>query len=95
MIFAAQSTIAQNRNQLKGPKAKNYKPWMNKEQSNTPFVFKNIEAKKGPKAKNDKIWSEENKNAPTTAVKAGSKRNNLKGPAAKNFKHWEKRNQAN
>jgi len=89
IMFFALSSEAQSRNQLKGPKAKNYKPWMNKEKSQTAFVVKNVETKQGPEAKNNKVWSDENKNAETLAVNFGSAKTSLKGPKAKNYKPWE------
>ncbi|MEO9966923.1 MAG: hypothetical protein ABJF11_14090 [Reichenbachiella sp.] len=79
---------AQSRNDLKGPKAKNYKVWKDSSPSAT-IVSIEAESVKGPAAKNEKAWSEDVTLAKKTKVAFGSKKLNLKGPKAKNYKPWK------
>ena len=76
---------------LKGPAAKNYKPWLDKYKKPSVFVqsLKTNSRYKGTQAKNQKAWL---RNArPITVARANNPR--LKGPAAKNWKPWTKRNE--
>ena len=63
LLFACSISHAQARNGLKGPAAKNYKPWMQPTKAFTPSVavsdYKN--RLKGPSAKNSKPWKKKNK----------------------------------
>lgn len=89
LLFLLTMTVglqAQSRNDLKGPAAKNYKVWQNKDQKqyavNTQFKKERL---MGPEAKNRVPW--ENKdfsNLPTTQ----SVRKRVTGPDAKNRKPW-------
>jgi len=72
---------------LKGPAAKNYKPWKdkNKEASVNVVSISSKKELKGPEAKNHKPWKDDN--ASTSKIIVA--KNNLKGPAAKNYKPWK------
>jgi hypothetical protein len=84
--FTAQ---AQSRTTLKGPAAKNYKPWEDTEKSSVRAVsYANKEDKKGPAAKNQKVWEKQSTNNEVMIVGIAPK-NKLMGPAAKNRKIWE------
>lgn len=74
---------------LKGPAAKNYKPWMDKNKKDKRSIV-SIPSKKalqGPEAKNFKPWA--NKEDWTPAVPVSEAKPKLKGPAAKNYKPWK------
>ncbi|MCV9386025.1 hypothetical protein [Reichenbachiella ulvae] len=90
-LTAATFAGAQGRNNLKGPAAKNYKPWKDDVKTEQTIVMKSDNAKKlqGPAAKNNKVWAEENKED-FTEIAVVSDRPALKGPAAKNHKVWMK-----
>lgn len=82
-------SIAQSRNDLKGPKAKNYKHWENKD-SKTAVLFTSEANPKGPAAKNQKLW----RNTPSTIehaqlVDMSTRRTRVTGPKAKNSEPWE------
>ncbi len=84
------SLQAQTPKGLKGPAAKNYKPWQNKskDDSRTPAVsFPTKETLKGPEAKNHKPWNDAREMA--NAVQISVSKQKLKGPAAKNQKPWQ------
>lgn len=72
-------TMAQY-NSLKGPAAKNFKPWENTTQHTTVVSVRMKKAQKGPAAKNAKPWEQDYESTPV--VRNNSKK--LKGPAAKN-----------
>lgn len=65
---------------LKGPAAKNHKPWKNSESATTILVTQRNE-RKGPAAKNNKVRKENMKMNPVVF----ESREELKGPKAKNF----------
>ncbi|MBL3656126.1 hypothetical protein [Fulvivirga sediminis] len=77
------SVHAQNKKQLKGPKAKNAKPWR---RTNAVVTIKQ-EKPQGPEAKNADVWKKEEQES--TYITSSS-RNRLKGPKAKNHKIWSK-----
>ncbi|WPP51587.1 hypothetical protein [Catalinimonas niigatensis] len=88
-VFVSTVSIAQSRNDLKGPKAKNYKHWKNKD-SKTAVLFTSEATPKGPAAKNQKHW----RNTPSTIESAqlvdmSTNRAKVTGPKAKNSKPWE------
>ncbi|UXP31652.1 hypothetical protein N6H18_14985 [Reichenbachiella agarivorans] len=89
LVLVASFSFAQGRNGLKGPAAKNYKPWKDKEKTETTISMKSKDAERvqGPTAKNQKAWDKKNKEE-YTEVTLVSNRKNLKGPAAKNHKVW-------
>jgi hypothetical protein len=76
----------QTRNDLKGPQAKNYKPWMNKTLPTT-IVTNDKKNLKGPEAKNFKAWKDEREFTEQVVV-FGDSKPKLKGPEAKNYKPW-------
>ncbi|MEQ9289828.1 MAG: hypothetical protein RIG77_23065 [Cyclobacteriaceae bacterium] len=81
---------AQHRNGLKGPKAKNYKPWKDTTKSSATLVTYEEPANKlkGPEAKNYKKWQDKGVEKNTILVSTGDTKK-LKGPAAKNHKVWK------
>ena len=70
----------------KGPKAKNYKPWLNDNSVDKPIFGKEPSQLQGPAFKNRKIWEENRKSHEMTF----SDQPTLKGPAAKNLKPFQK-----
>lgn len=74
---------------LKGPAAKNYKPWMDKNKKNKVSIVSIPERKplKGPEAKNQKPWGD--KEGWAQAIPVSEAKPKLKGPAAKNYKPWK------
>ena len=54
-------SFAQDKADLKGPAAKNYKPWMHKEHAKT-YVMAKRKVRQGPVAKNHKVWNDDNTN---------------------------------
>ncbi|MEP0369069.1 MAG: hypothetical protein ABJN36_06165 [Cyclobacteriaceae bacterium] len=87
-LFISTYTMAQSRTDLKGPAAKNYKPWQNKEKSDVVYVVSTAEKKQGPAAKNAKVWDRKESDQ-VLVVDMTSEPKKLKGPAAKNSKPWE------
>lgn len=75
--------------ELKGPKAKNYKPW--KEQSRTGTLVVNADepSVKGPAFKNKKAGDSQGDKKIAITPQAGVKEN-VTGPKAKNRKIWKK-----
>ncbi|SMD37238.1 hypothetical protein SAMN04488029_3311 [Reichenbachiella faecimaris] len=80
---------AQSKNDLKGPKAKNYKVWQDDSQSVTVYTEANQASLKGPEAKNQKVWADSTADTNKVTIKRDTRKNSLKGPAAKNFKPWK------
>lgn len=89
MFVVVGSIGAQVPKDLKGPAAKNYKPWKDKNKGASVNVVSVSSEKtlKGPEAKNYKPWK--NKSTRTSGVKIGEAKPKLKGPAAKNYKPWK------
>lgn len=77
---------AQSKNELKGPKAKNYKVWEH-HQAATPVFFKAGETAKGPLAKNQRPL--DRKSGQLAVANTNTDQTRLQGPAAKNQKVWE------
>jgi hypothetical protein len=95
LFISTTYTMAQSRNDLKGPKAKNYKHWKSDE-SRTAILFTSEVTPKGPAAKNQKVW----RNTPVTIESAqlvdmSTRRVKVTGPKAKNSKPWEREEQEN
>lgn len=80
----AQHSDALNK-QMKGPAAKNYKPWENSEKSAKTILVTQYKQLKGPKAKNHKPWNNDCERYPMAFVD----RKDLKGPKAKNTRPFE------
>lgn len=81
-------SYAQDKNDLTGPAAKNYKPWVKKENAEPKKVYTLTETKKlkGPSAKNKKSWKADKKNYKEVEFAATKPR--VTGPKAKNAKPW-------
>lgn len=80
---------AQSKNDLKGPKAKNYKVWEDDSPAIVVYTDANKEVVKGPEAKNKKAWETSTTDENKVVIKRDTKRTSLKGPAAKNYKPWQ------
>ncbi|MDW3209737.1 MAG: hypothetical protein R8N23_07715 [Reichenbachiella sp.] len=89
LFFIITVNQAQNRNDLKGPKAKNYKVWQDDSPSVTVYTNSDQVTLKGPEAKNQKVWAETTAKENKVTIKRDTRRIGLKGPAAKNFKPWK------
>ncbi len=91
IVFLSAATLAgaQGRNDLKGPAAKNFKPWKNDAKVEQTIAMKSHEAEKvqGPVAKNNKVRSEQEA-LEFREVAVVSEKSSLKGPVAKNTKVW-------
>lgn len=91
LIFSAAFTLGclvsfgQGKGDLKGPAAKNYKPWQDKSEKTTLVTQAKVSDLKGPEAKNAKAWSKSDINL----VEVKSVADKPKGPKAKNYKIWE------
>jgi uncharacterized protein YdeI (BOF family) len=91
LIFTLAATVAlaQAPEDLKGPKAKNYKPWKDTTRTNTQVLLAtNEEQLQGPEAKNKKVWQNDS-TVDKKVVKTGDKKTKPKGPKAKNAKPWK------
>lgn len=67
---------------LRGPAAKNYKPWKDNSEKTTAMVNVSPNEKQGPAFKNAKTWEQEAEKAPLISRPVGEKREF--GPKAKN-----------
>lgn len=85
--------MAQAPKHLKGPAAKNYKYWQDKDKNDqsgsTLVAHENKPQLTGPAAKNRKAWDKD-KNQKFRAVKSGNLHKDLKGPKYKNMHPWER-----
>ncbi|NET35993.1 MAG: hypothetical protein F6K19_28860 [Cyanothece sp. SIO1E1] len=86
---------AQAPRHLKGPAAKNYKPWQDKQQQvgKIPVAKITPERLQGPAAKNQKAW-EKNGNANYLQASTRTYYADLKGPKYKNRKPSQLRNKS-
>jgi hypothetical protein len=86
-FFAFNIANAQSHQELKGPAAKNYKPWKQQARTGTLMVKVDETPKKGPAFKNKKRWQSESKKVdiPSDLVV----RERITGPKAKNRKPWK------
>ncbi|WP_139955701.1 hypothetical protein [Flavicella sediminum] len=90
-FFSITCVSAQSKNGLKGPAAKNYKPWKDKNKSSLVLVTQNTKQLKGPEAKNYKPWKDNSaKESEAYVVALDTKKRNLRSPEAKNYKPWKK-----
>ncbi|MEX2591606.1 MAG: hypothetical protein WD426_02445 [Anditalea sp.] len=86
-FLAFNVSYAQSHQDLKGPAAKNYKPW--KQQARTGALVVRVDEKevKGPAYKNRKPWQDDaNKSEVTSELRVREK---ITGPKAKNKKPWQ------
>ena len=87
-LLAFNVSNAQSPQNLKGPKAKNYKPWKERARTGAVMVKLDEPALKGPVFKNQKARdSQFNKAELETQLKM---RDRITGPKAKNKKVWKK-----
>ncbi len=84
------NAISQSRTDMKGPNAKNYKPWKHEAKA-TPVESKTAGAVevKGPRAKNKKAWRKGTEGYADVSVDT-NRTKTLKGPKAKNAKPWKR-----
>ncbi|MFK7979632.1 MAG: hypothetical protein AB8G86_06600 [Saprospiraceae bacterium] len=87
LFLVASIGFSQSNTRLQGPKAKNHKPWMNKNKTSSIVYVENKKPLKGPKAKNAKPWHQKKEGEYLQIVATGN-RSFLKGPRAKNAKYW-------
>lgn len=80
------SASAQSKNELKGPKAKNFKVWESSQEA-APVYFKTGAVAKGPQAKN--LRPADRKSGALAVADTQGTVEKLQGPAAKNNKVWE------
>ena len=85
--FISLPSFAQKRNDLQGPKYKNYKPWKHDTKSTVLFVTDVKSELKGPEYKNYKPSKKASKEVNKIVI-TRSKRSELTGPAYKNYKPW-------
>lgn len=86
-IFISTAAFAQKRNDLKGPKHKNFKPWEHKAEPTLFYVGSDKKGLKSPEFKNYKPW--QNKNKTSKIVATASTRPKVTGPKYKNYKPWK------
>ena len=90
-LLVSSGVFAQDRNDLRGPAYKNYKPWEHKK---TPIVIYSDSDKKsltGPAYKNYKRSKDTSKTNRVIISISGNERQKLRGPAYKNYKPWRKK----
>ncbi len=88
VVFSVSGVLAQNSKGLKGPAAKNYKPWKDKNKTEITVVVKERQDLQGPSAKNNKVWKSKGEDLEVYAVEFDKRRKGLEGPEAKNYKPW-------
>ena len=89
LSIASTGAFAQAPSNLKGPEAKNYKPWEDANRTNSQImVATDISELQGPEAKNKKVWLNDTKTSKKVVRTNGSKVK-PKGPKAKNAKPWK------
>ena len=88
MTALASQVVAQAKNDLKGPEAKNFKPWQSANAGVRLYSKVELNVVKGPLAKNAKPWKTQPGELRVLS-QAKPNRNELKGPKAKNFKPWQ------
>lgn len=87
LFLAFNVSYAQSHSDLKGPAAKNYKPW--KEQARTSVLMAKVvdTTEKGPAFKNKKAWKTDADQVEINTTLRERKR--VTGPEAKNRKPWK------
>lgn len=87
LFLALNVSHAQSHKDLKGPAAKNYKPWEQQARKSTLFIKLDGQDRKGPDFKNQKPWKEDQpKEMVNTDLRT---RERVTGPKAKNQKPWD------
>lgn len=88
-VFVSMGVSAQNSKGLKGPAAKNYKPWKDKNKSSVVIVTKDPHNLRGGAAKNYKPWMQKSKEETNVYVlKSKNPTHKMRSPEAKNYKPW-------
>src|SRR5690606_2628101 len=89
-LMSSGMAFAQERNDFKGPKAKNYKPWKHTIEATPVNVISDRSAIEiGPKAKNKQaVAAQEDVVVRETTPVLNNRRLGMVGPRAKNFKHY-------
>lgn len=90
LISFVSSLYAQNKRDLKGPKFKNYKPWLYKSQAVLLYSLLETDKLIGPAFKNKKRWQQKDKQLKYVPVVFGLERFKRTGPAFKNYKPQSK-----
>lgn len=88
LTFGTVQSYAQTAQDLKGPKAKNYKPWKEQARKGTLSVKLDEADKKGPAYKNHKVWEGDASKVEVASELVTKKP--ITGPKAKNQKPWKK-----
>lgn len=78
---------AQEWNELKGPAAKNYKPWKSQAKNASAEVRSERSDVQGPAFKNQKPWNQTDTTVPVDTTLDTSEK--VTGPKAKNRKPWK------
>jgi len=85
-MTVATFSYAQDKSDLKGPAAKNYKPWQNNEKAKKMYTLEASSKVQGPSAKNKKSWDSKSINYQEITLVANKPK--VTGPKAKNAKAW-------
>lgn len=87
MLLWIGAANAQEWNDLKGPAAKNYKPWKSQARNVTADVRSERSDVQGPEFKNQKPWNQSDATMPVDTTLDTSDK--VTGPKAKNKKPWK------
>ena len=88
ILLSVAAANAQQWNELKGPEAKNYKPWKSQARNVTAEVRSDKSEAMGPAYKNQKAWTQTD--ATTSVDTSLDTSEKVTGPKAKNKKPWKK-----
>lgn len=88
VIMTMSTANAQKRNELKGPEAKNYKPWAYKTEATTSVTTVDKSSLKSKDVKNYKAWKKEDQATQEIVLATNNNKNKLRSPQAKNYKPW-------
>ncbi|HLW19307.1 MAG TPA: hypothetical protein VKX33_03250 [Cyclobacteriaceae bacterium] len=87
-LLACNVSNAQSPQELKGPKAKNYKPWKQQARTGTVAVKLQDIQQTGPAFKNKKAWETQTEKVSVSSdLRSGEQ---VTGPKAKNRKVWKR-----
>lgn len=87
-LLSVAAANAQEWNELKGPAAKNYKPWKSQSKNVTAEVRSERAELQGPAFKNQKPWNQTGEKVGVDTTLDTSDK--VTGPKAKNKKPWKK-----
>ena len=88
LLACSMLVVGQTQKGLKGPRAKNFKPWMKETADVVVLKESSLKNLKGPAFKNHKAWKSDEEQP--TQLLATKPRSRVTGPEAKNRKPWEK-----